>query len=235
MKYICIIIAMLSITAKAALMQSGEIPYDTPIQTGAVVIASTTITVNDVTGSLESNLVFRVEVGGDYVPTSRKVNGKALTGNVNLSATDVGALPAEWAYGTWDLPGDGIEFGGGSETRSKFSSQGIYIIDDGGELYLDMFFGSSGNASEGISGTWVWPDTDSLSPLIKRDELDEALSNISSIDPNALPKSGGTMTGPLILSPLGITYNGVGIDTNFVIRAEFDGTNVSFNVYEVSK
>ena len=31
---------------------------------------------------------------GGYVPTSRKVNGKALSADINLSAADVSAIPA---------------------------------------------------------------------------------------------------------------------------------------------
>ena len=50
-----------------------------------------------------------------------------------------------------------------------------------------------------------------------------------------LNKSGDVMTGPLKLAESGVTWQGVNIATNFTIRAEFDGTNVSFNVYTEAK
>lgn len=37
--------------------------------------------------------------GGDYVPTSREVNGKPLSSDVNLTAADVGAAPAGYGLG----------------------------------------------------------------------------------------------------------------------------------------
>lgn len=38
----------------------------------------------------------------DAVPTSRTINGKALSSNINLTATDVNAAP-KYTYGTSDL------------------------------------------------------------------------------------------------------------------------------------
>lgn len=50
-----------------------------------------------------------------------------------------------------------------------------------------------------------------------------------------LDKTGGTLTGPLALAPDGLTFYGSGIDTNFIVRVEHDGTNLNFNIYEVGR
>lgn len=46
-----------------------------------------------------------------------------------------------------------------------------------------------------------------------------------------LPLSGGTLTGALTLAPAGATLQAIGIASNFTIRAVWNGTNISFNVY----
>ena len=48
-------------------------------------------------GSTWQELGSTVDLSG-YVPTSRTINGKALTGNISLSASDVNALPSNTTY-----------------------------------------------------------------------------------------------------------------------------------------
>lgn len=48
-------------------------------------------------GSTWQELGSTVDLSG-YVPTSRTINGKALTGNISLSASDVSALPSNTTY-----------------------------------------------------------------------------------------------------------------------------------------
>lgn len=50
-------------------------------------------------GSAWDKLSENIDLSG-YVPTSRTVNGKALTGNISLSASDVGALPSSTSIPT---------------------------------------------------------------------------------------------------------------------------------------
>lgn len=53
---------------------------------------------------------------------------------------------------------------------------------------------------------------------------------------SALPRAGGSMTGPLVLDGAsGLTFCGVGLSTNFLVRVEHDGTNWNWNVYEVAR
>ena len=61
------------------------------IATTAAAIASTD-SLNTALGKLQKSIDGK-QASGSYVPTSRTVAGKALTGNITLSASDVGALP----------------------------------------------------------------------------------------------------------------------------------------------
>lgn len=61
------------------------------IASTASAIAATD-TLNEALGKLQKSIDGK-QASGNYVPTSRTVNGKALTGNITLSASDVSALP----------------------------------------------------------------------------------------------------------------------------------------------
>lgn len=58
---------------------------------------------------------------------------------------------------------------------------------------------------------------------------------VEEADPKSIHRAGGEMTGPFKLAEVGITFTGVNISTNYIVRAESDGTNTSWNIYEVSK
>ena len=68
--------------------------YSKPSATSAI---STSDTLNSAIGKLEKALDGK-QASGDYVPTSRTVNNKALSSNISLTASDVGAVAA--AQGT---------------------------------------------------------------------------------------------------------------------------------------
>jgi hypothetical protein len=63
----------------------------------------------------------------------------------------------------------------------------------------------------------------------------DRLSHLNATHVGALPISGGTMTGAIILAAEGVAFHGVGVATNYFIKAEYDGTNVNFNVYGVAR
>ena len=63
------------------------------IATTAAAIASTD-SLNTALGKLQKSIDGK-QASGSYVPTSRTVNGKALSGNITLSASDVSALPSD--------------------------------------------------------------------------------------------------------------------------------------------
>lgn len=77
----------------------------------------------------------------------------------------------------------------------------------------------------------------SQSTATSTNALNEALEGlvVEEQDPKGLHKTGGKMSGGLTLAESGITFQGVNIETNFTFRAEWDGTNLSFNVYMEAK
>ena len=63
---------------------------------------------NYIKGKSDALYATKSHTHSDYVPTTRTVNGKALSDNISLSASDVGALPSSTAipsitYGNTDL------------------------------------------------------------------------------------------------------------------------------------
>ena len=109
----------------------------------------------------------------DYVPTSRTVNGKALSSNVSLTYSDVGAAAASHTHGSivnsdgsstvWhfnsDRDGIGIQIGSGSGYefnfgRSKNDSPKIvyWLNGNGGASYNGSFYTTS-TLSFSLSGT----------------------------------------------------------------------------------
>jgi len=81
---------------------------------------------------------------------------------------------------------------------------------------------------------WMWPRPPKKEMLLTESDI-IGLAPLDALG-GYLPLSGGTLTGPLTLAPQsGITWQGVGLATNYTVRAEFDGTNINFNVYEVAR
>ena len=76
--------------------------YTKPTTTSAI---AATDTVNAALGKLEKALDGK-QASGSYVPTSRTVNGKALSGNISLGASDVGAVPTSRTVNSKALSGD---------------------------------------------------------------------------------------------------------------------------------
>ncbi|MBR2286337.1 MAG: hypothetical protein IJ866_02685 [Alphaproteobacteria bacterium] len=76
--------------------------YTKPNATSAI---AATDTVNAALGKLEKALDGK-QASGSYVPTSRTVNGKALSSNISLGASDVGAVPTSRTVNSKALSGD---------------------------------------------------------------------------------------------------------------------------------
>lgn len=99
------------------------------------------------------------------VPTERTVNGKPLSANIMLNATDVGALPS-----TEKGQPNGIATldGTGKLTTSQFpimENVRLYRQNDNGEEYrADFAVGKSGNIMSGYVGLFS-PDGDMLNSL----------------------------------------------------------------------
>lgn len=171
------------------------------------------------------------------VPKTRKINGQSLLMDLILRAEDLYAMPYFDGVGEAE---SGIRVG----TDMGFFAPGIsWLTPNGLEL-------GAGNASypeklrvdyDGISMDgyfWLqWPTNNVSSPIATLADINNALEGVTveEADPLSIHTAGGTMTGPFKLAESGITWQGVNIATNFTIRAEYDGTNVNFNVYMEAK
>ncbi|WP_387690757.1 phage tail protein [Photorhabdus sp. RM71S] len=103
-------------------------------------------------------LVETVNKANNAVPSSRKVNGKALTGDISLNAGDVGAFPA--AISVNSIPGRGF-IGPFSGERGAYWAKGINIgqSSDVGQIYITAngllyayFLNSNGTVAGGAMG-----------------------------------------------------------------------------------
>ena len=216
---------------------------------------SRTITINNVVGSLGTNLAFTVEGGGGGIgeeedpialpiatnalaiaqaaaPQTRTINAKALTSNISLSASDVGAVPLIGGLAAAEM------------FKATYGGLGGYSTLTPGTLTIGWSSASTVLPlkidEDGISGKTFsisWPERFGGSQIATIADIDDALEGVTvdEGDPLSVHTSGGTMTGLLTLSSDGLSLYGSGTPTNFIVRAEYDGTNVSFNIYEVER
>ncbi|PQQ36486.1 hypothetical protein C6H68_19350 [Photorhabdus luminescens] len=103
-------------------------------------------------------LVETVERANNAVPSSRKVNGKALTGDVSLNAGDVGAYPSLKSIDKIPTLGYNGPFRGGASVNY---AKGISVGDsDYGQIWVDsrgrLFAQFSNNNKEIIGGECVY-------------------------------------------------------------------------------
>ena len=121
------------------------------------------------------------------VPTTRTVNGKALSANISLTADDVGALPDTTVIPT--IPNNLVQY------------TAISAVQDVDTLNADTLEGHNAAyfaTAEGLStvNARVTTNTNSISTLTSG--LSTANNNITTLQNGKLDKSGGTMTGALV-------------------------------------
>lgn len=121
------------------------------------------------------------------VPNTRKVNNKALSADITLTASDVGALPDTTVIPT--IPDNLVQY------------TAISAVQDVDTLNADTLEGHSASyfaTAAGLSSTntQVTTNTNNISTLTSG--LSTANSNITTLQNNKLNKSGGTMTGALV-------------------------------------
>ena len=169
--------------------------------TGTVSIASYSVVtglVNSTIGSVVpvvSNALETAEVALDAatnaVPMTRTINGKTLDSDITLSADDVAAIHQRGIIGvggeyyTYPLiVGNPLVNG----PRTYLGNGEFYIqyVGDhiGGSLYNKCLItlsptGMVTQASDGTPNMFLWPDTTTLSPMVKRDELSATNSALS--------------------------------------------------------
>ena len=121
------------------------------------------------------------------VPTTRTVNGKALSANINLTADDVGALPDSTVIPT--IPDNLVQY------------TDIGAVQDVDTLNADTLEGHNAAyfaTATGLSttNTQVTTNTNNISTLTSG--LSTANGNITTLQTGKLDKSFGTMTGALV-------------------------------------
>lgn len=146
---------------------------------------------------------------GDYtasqvgaVPTSRKVNSKALTADITLSASDVGALPTTGGSMTgtisFDVPEtseDAFVKVGGYSSIVAAKSEGTDVtlgrFDGKAEVWFESYDPSNGDWKEDIRvGIWGVASPKTGSSATNKEYVDNKVAEY-------LPLSGGTMTGSI--------------------------------------
>lgn len=134
--------------------------------------------VNSKTGAVELNAS---DVGA--VPTTRTVNGKALSANISLTAGDVGALPDTTVIPT--IPNNLVQYTAISAVQNVDTLNADTLEGHGASYFA---------TAEGLSAT-------NAQVASLNSGLSTANNNISVLQTtmaNKLDKSGGTMTGALV-------------------------------------
>lgn len=229
----------------SAPVKFGNINENTMIETNGVTAATVTNIVEAIGGGIgeEADPVAlpvasnALTIAQAAVPITRKINGQSLLMDLTLRAEDLYAMPYLEGVGEAEA---GIRVG----TDMGFLPPGISWLTPNG---LDL---GAGNASypeklrvdyDGISMDgyfWLqWPTNNVPSPIATLADINTALEGVTveEADPLSVHTSGGTMTGLLTLAPAGVALYGSWTTTNYILRAEYDGTNVNFNVYEVAR
>lgn len=87
-----------------------------------------------------------------YVPTSRTVNGKALSANITLTASDVGAAPASHTHAAGDITSGTLAVGRGGTGATTLTS-GAALIGNGTGAVTTRAITNNTSASSAITGS----------------------------------------------------------------------------------
>ena len=129
-----------------------------------------------------TNLIGTIEGvgGGGIVIEADAVALEALTNHVtnifnphHVTAEQVGAIPANWDSGIWRLE-DPLSFGD-DDIRTEIMGAGLFFYS-----VPQMSAGLFVSGGETKTGSWRWPDTKSISPLIKRDEMQAKVTSATN-------------------------------------------------------
>lgn len=110
-----------------------------------------------------------------------------------ITPETIGAVRGDKIGSMWEVTG-GIMTGDDTGRSTELKSSVLIFNNNTDGVGLDIFGGNGLVGEDNIS--WLWPDTNTDSPLIKRDDLEDY----------ALPKTGGTMTGLLTLFNTGAAW-----------------------------
>lgn len=127
--------------------------------TGDVTITETDPTVPSWAKAATKPSYTASEVGA--VPTTRKVNGKALSSDITLSASDVSALPSSTTIPskTSDLTNDSGFITGYTETDPIFTASAAHGITSGNITSWNGAVTNANAALSGVNGTLIYDHT----------------------------------------------------------------------------
>ena len=136
------------------------------------------------------------------VPLTRTVNGKALSANITLSPTDIGAVPMVDNVGV----APSFQAGGGMLTGSSYLRPYALTIGDGHADFAERINIDDVGITMPSYFRLLWPTTNnylSPSPIATINDIDDALSAVvtDEDDPLSLHTDGGVMTGPVFIGP----------------------------------
>ena len=169
----------------------------------------------------------QTEVNGK-VPTSRTVNGKALSSNISLSASDVGALSSSTKYAGSSSAGGSatsaakLDSSAGSSTQPVYFSNGkpvktTYTLEKSvpsDAKFTDTTYSAAGSSLGLVKSGGDVTISDGVI-AVNDDSHNHTISNVdnlqSSLD-GKLSLSGGTMTGAITVSSPAASMNGGKID-----------------------
>lgn len=99
----------------------------------------------------------------DYVPTSRKVNGKALSADITLAAGDVGAAAASHNHSASDINSGTLSVARGGTGKASWTANRLIYPSSSTALTQLAFPTSSGSVlRQGTSGAPYWSSLSSL-------------------------------------------------------------------------
>ena len=172
------------------------------------------------------------------------VAGAALAGHTaasnphGITPAGIGALPITGGtvvgrLGSWD------GYSSYSTSLSPYAAILKYSEEDGdGYKHHEINLTWEGGIYDdqeliGVRRQWMWPRPPKKEMLLTESDI-IGLAPLDALG-GYLPLSGGVMTGAITLAAEGVAFHGVNVSSNFVIKAEYDGTNVNFNVYGVAR
>lgn len=144
----------------------------------------TTVT-NAISDAVASGGVIDTKLS-DYVPTSRKVNNKALTTDITLDANDVGAMPSSGGTLTGDLILNGSPTSDNMAATKKYVDDSI--IASGGVVIDSAMSSTSENPVQNkVIYNALQNKVDSVSGkgLSTNDFTNELLTKVNSVESNA--------------------------------------------------
>lgn len=164
----------------------------------------------------ETNINNLTQDLSDYVPVTRTINGKPLSANVTLSASDVGALPSSTTIPTVN--------NGTLTIQKNGTNVGTFTANQSGNSTINIEVPTGTASTKGVDTTISSNPTDNNLPTSKAVK--------TYIDTNYLPLSGGTLTGDLAYGSIKLANDGT-VESSYLRASSTQDLNSSGNRFAV--